>query len=54
VFSRQLFLGDSLNTEKINASYDAEVLTVRIPIAEQAKPRKIAISGRSKAKQINA
>jgi HSP20 family protein len=45
VFSRQLFLGDSLDTEHINAGYDAGVLTLRIPIAERAKPRKIEISG---------
>jgi HSP20 family protein len=44
VFSRQLFLGDTLDTEHINASYDGGVLTLRIPIAERAKPRKIAIS----------
>jgi HSP20 family protein len=43
-FSRQLFLGDSLDAERIEAVYDAGVLTLRIPIAEQAKPRKIAIS----------
>ena len=45
VFSRQLFLGDTLNTEQIKADYDAGVLTLRIPIAEQAKPRKIEIGG---------
>jgi HSP20 family protein len=44
VFSRQLFLGDTLDTDHINASYDAGVLTLRIPIAEAAKPRKIAIA----------
>lgn len=44
-FSRQVFLGDTLDSERIDASYDAGVLTVRIPVAEQAKPRKIQISG---------
>lgn len=44
-FSRQLFLGDTLDTERIDASYEAGVLTLRIPVAEQAKPRKIQISG---------
>jgi HSP20 family protein len=44
VFSRQLFLGDTLDTEHIDAGYDAGVLTLRIPIAEKAKPRKIAIT----------
>ncbi len=44
VFSRQLFLGDTLDAEHIDAAYEAGVLTLRIPIAERAKPRKIAIS----------
>lgn len=44
-FSRQLFLGDTLDAERIDAAYDAGVLTLRIPVAEQAKPRKIEISG---------
>jgi HSP20 family protein len=46
VFSRQLFLGDALNTSQIEATYDNGVLLLRIPIAEQAKPRKIAVGGR--------
>ena len=53
-FSRQLFLGDALDTERIEAAYDAGVLVLRIPVAEQAKPRKIAISGGSTVRQINA
>ncbi|MFE9625516.1 Hsp20/alpha crystallin family protein [Streptomyces sp. NPDC006527] len=44
-FTRQLFLGDTLDTERIDASYEAGVLTLRIPVAEQAKPRRIQISG---------
>lgn len=43
-FSRQLFLADSLDTERIEAGYDAGVLTVRIPVAEKAKPRKISVT----------
>ncbi|MCW2541566.1 MAG: heat shock protein Hsp20 [Frankiales bacterium] len=43
IFSRQLILGDNLDTGKIDASYDAGVLTLRIPVAERAKPRKITI-----------
>jgi HSP20 family protein len=55
VFSRQLFLGDALNTDQIKADYDAGVLTLRIPIAEQAKPRKIEIgSGQDTRKEIKA
>ncbi|MFE3627167.1 Hsp20/alpha crystallin family protein [Streptomyces goshikiensis] len=43
VFSRQVMLADTLDTERIEADYDAGVLTLRIPIAERAKPRKISI-----------
>lgn len=43
VFSRQLILGDTLDTERIQASYDGGVLTLRIPVAERAKPRKIQV-----------
>src|SRR6476469_9093647 len=46
VFSRQLILGDNLDTEHIAASYDTGVLTLLIPVAEQAKPRKIAITSK--------
>jgi HSP20 family protein len=54
VFSRQLVLGDNLDTEHIEASYDAGVLTLRIPVAEQAKPRKISISGSDRRQAITA
>jgi HSP20 family protein len=54
VFSRQLFLGDTLDADRIEAYYDAGVLTLRIPIAEKAKPRKITIAGAdNETKQIN-
>ena len=43
VFSRQLILGDTLDTEQVKAGYDGGVLTLRIPVAEKAKPRKIQI-----------
>ena len=46
VFSRQLILGDNLDTTHITASYDGGVLTLQIPVAEQAKPRKISISSK--------
>ena len=42
-FSRQLFLGESLDTEHITAKYADGVLRLEIPVAEQAKPRKVAI-----------
>ena len=52
VFSRQLFLGNTLDTDRIEAVYDSGVLTLRIPVTEKAKPRKIEISGEGSAKQI--
>jgi HSP20 family protein len=54
VFSRQLFLGDTLDADRIEAHYDAGVLTLRLPIAEKAKPRKIEITGGNTPKVINA
>ena len=47
VFTRQLFLGESLDTDAIEAHYDQGVLTLTIPVAEQAKPRRVAISSDS-------
>jgi HSP20 family protein len=44
VFSRQLILGDTLDTDRVQASYTAGVLTLRIPVAEKAKPHKIAVT----------
>jgi HSP20 family protein len=43
VFSRQLVLGENLDTEKIEAAYHEGVLRLHIPVAEKAKPRKISI-----------
>jgi HSP20 family protein len=43
VFSRQLVLGENLDTDRIDASYDGGVLRLPIPVAEKAKPRKISI-----------
>ena len=51
VFSRQLVLGDTLETDRIEASYATGVLTLKIPVAEQAKPRKIAISSKNEDQQ---
>ncbi|GAD82168.1 Hsp20/alpha crystallin family protein [Nocardia asteroides] len=44
VFSRQLFLGESLDTDRIRADYRNGVLRLSIPVAEKAKPRKIEIA----------
>ncbi len=54
VFSRQMLLGEALDTARIEASYDNGVLVLRIPVSEQAKPRKVAIGRRAEQKAINA
>jgi HSP20 family protein len=51
-FSRQLFLGDNLDAEHVEARYENGVLTVTIPVAERAKPRKVEISSGDAAKAI--
>ncbi len=54
-FSRQLFLGEALDADHIEASYEHGVLTLRIPVAEQAKPRQVEITaGGGEAKAITA
>ena len=54
-FTRQLFLGDTLDADRVQANYENGVLTLTIPVAEQAKARKVEISGgESKATAISA
>jgi HSP20 family protein len=53
-FTRQLFLGDTLDSERLQADYDAGVLTVRLPVADSAKPRKVEITAHGEsAREIN-
>ncbi|MCV7033948.1 Hsp20 family protein [Mycobacterium heckeshornense] len=54
VFSRQLFLGENLDTDKIEANYHDGVLRLTIPVAEQAKPRRIEISRDAERTAIKA
>ena len=54
VFSRQLVLGDNLDLDRIAARYDAGVLRLTIPVAERAKPRKIAVGTNSEPAAIEA
>jgi HSP20 family protein len=54
VFSRQVFLGDTLDTDRIEADYNAGVLTLTIPIAEKAKPRKVEVTSRGDRVAIDA
>lgn len=53
-FSRQLLLGESLDTDRIAARYDQGVLTVTIPVAEQSKARKVQIERGGEPEVIEA
>jgi HSP20 family protein len=46
MYSRQLVLGDNLDLDRIEAAYQDGVLRLTVPVAERAKPRKIAITQR--------
>ncbi|GAA2390292.1 Hsp20/alpha crystallin family protein [Nonomuraea africana] len=52
-FTRRIYLSEHLDSDKIDAGYHNGVLTVRIPVTERAKPRKVEIS-RGENKAINA
>ncbi len=51
-FTRQMHLGNGLDPSKIEASYLDGVLSLRIPIAEQAKPRKIEVTTKPEAIEV--
>ena len=52
-FTRQVFLGDTLDADNIQADYTAGVLTLSIPVHEAAKPRKVKISSQD-TKEVTA
>jgi HSP20 family protein len=54
VFSRHLILGDTLDTDNVKATYDGGVLTLRIPVAEKAKPHKIQVEAKEAPRQVAA
>lgn len=51
-FQRQLMLGDTLDAENLQAGYDNGVLTLTIPVAERAKPRKVQITASSDTPEV--
>ncbi|QHY98838.1 18 kDa heat shock protein [Streptomyces sp. S4.7] len=53
-FSRKVVLADTLDTERIEADYDAGVLTLRIPVAERAKSRKITVGAGARHKELRS
>ncbi|MDQ4084562.1 MAG: Hsp20/alpha crystallin family protein [Actinomycetota bacterium] len=54
VFTRQLFLGETLDVDAMTADYDAGVLTITLPVREQAKPRKITVGSANGRKEIDS
>lgn len=54
VFNRQIYLGTGLDSANIQADYTNGVLRLTIPVAEQAKPRKIAVAAGQQPQAINA
>lgn len=54
VFDRQIVIGNNLDTDNIEASYQDGVLRLTIPVAEQAKPKKIAVISNGQRQAINA
>ena len=53
-FSRQLLLGDNLDTDRIAARYDRGVLSITLPVAEQSEARKVEIAHGSEPQVIDA
>ena len=53
-FSRQLILGDMVDLEHVHATYERGVLELTIPVAEQAKPRKISVGSGDSDRQVEA
>ena len=49
---RKLRLGESIDTESIAADYSDGVLTVTLPVAEKAKPRKVVVAGAAPAPEV--
>jgi HSP20 family protein len=54
VYTRQVFLGETLDVDNLQADYDAGVLTIRLPVLEAAKPRKVLVSQNAGRKQIKS
>ena len=53
-YSRQLFLGETLDADHIQANYEHGVLTLTIPVAEAAKPRRVQVSAKGGSDAITA
>jgi HSP20 family protein len=52
-FTRQVFLGETLDADGLTADYAAGVLTLTIPVHEAAKPRRVEVTSREEKQQLN-
>jgi HSP20 family protein len=48
-FRRQVYLGESLNTDDIGANYESGVLRVTIPVSREQQSRRITVQGGEQA-----
>ena len=53
-YMRQFTLGDGVDVEKITANYEHGVLSVIVPMADRAKPRKIAVATTDSRREVSA
>lgn len=53
-YARQLSLGNGVALDQIEANYNDGVLTITLPIAEQAKPRKVTVTRSSVDHKVQA
>jgi HSP20 family protein len=51
-YARQVFLGDALDAERVQATCRLGVLTLTIPVAEAAKPRRVPVAGEQETETI--
>jgi HSP20 family protein len=54
VYTRQVFLGETLDADNIGADYAAGVLTLTIPVREAAKPRSIQVTSSDEKQSVTA
>jgi HSP20 family protein len=52
-FTRQVFLGETLDADGLTADYAAGVLTLTIPVHEAAKPRRVEVTSREDKQQLS-
>ncbi len=51
-FARRFTLGDGVEVDRISADYSDGVLTLTVPVAEKAKPRRVEVAGVERVKRV--